>query len=131
MVSGCAFEGTWRHPSTADFGLLVLTGLLSGLAHYLLIKTFVLAVAVFVASFRYSASARGRADRVFIWDELPTELDWLGILLIVGSSIFIIHRAAKLERFGERLVLRFQCMHATNHQRDIGRRCVHRDKLER
>ena len=106
MVLGCAFEWTWRHPSTADFGPLVLTGLLSGLAHYLLIG-------------------------FFIWDELPTELDWLGILLIVGSSIFIIHRAAKLERFGERLVLRFQCMHATNHQRDIGRRCVHRDILER
>ena len=86
---------------------------------------------VVVAAFRYSASARGRADRVFIWDELPTELDWLGILLILGSSIFIIHRAAKLESFGERLVLRFQCMHATNHQRDIGRRCVRRDKLER
>ena len=106
VVSGCAFEGTWRPPSTADFGLLVLTGLLSGLAHYLLIG-------------------------FFIWDELPTELDWLGIFLIVGSSIFIIHRAAKLERFGGRLVLRFQCMHATNHQRDIGRWCVHRDKLER
>tara|TARA_Y100000766_G_C18806652_1_gene555817 strand:- start:837 stop:1040 length:204 start_codon:yes stop_codon:yes gene_type:complete len=64
-VSGCDFEGTWRHPSTADFSLLVLTGLLSGLAHYLLIETLVLTVAVVVAPFRYLASARGRTDRVF------------------------------------------------------------------
>ena len=85
---------------------MVLTGMLSGVAHYLPIETFVLAVVVVVAPFRYSALVWGVLIGFLIWDGLPTELDWLGIFLIVGVSIYIMHRVAKPKRFGERLVLR-------------------------
>ncbi|NKB57589.1 MAG: EamA family transporter [Alphaproteobacteria bacterium] len=94
-ASGFAFDGSWRLPTLLDFSFLVLTGLLSGAAHYLLIETFVLAEAAIVAPFRYSALVWGLLIGFFVWGDLPTELDWLGIFLIVGSGIYIIHRESK------------------------------------
>ena len=95
VASGFAVDGSWRLPTPFDFGLLVLTGLLSGAAHYLLIETFVLAEAAVVAPFRYSALIWGLLIGFLVWGDLPTESDWFGIFLIVGSGIYIIHRESK------------------------------------
>ena len=93
LVAACfAFAGNWRLPTMMDFALLVLTGLLSGAAHYLLIETFVLVEAAIVAPFRYSALIWGLLIGFLVWDHLPSRLNWLGICLIVGSGIYIIHR---------------------------------------
>jgi drug/metabolite transporter (DMT)-like permease len=97
-ASGFAFDGSWRLPTVIDFSFLVLTGLLSGAAHYLLIETFVLAEAAVVAPFRYSALVWGLLIGFLVWGDMPTESDWLGILLIVGSGIYIIHRESKRRR---------------------------------
>jgi len=97
-ASAFAFDGTWRLPSPLDFGYLILAGLLSGAAHYLLIETFVLAEAAVVAPFRYSALIWGLLIGFFVWGDLPTELDWLGVFLIVGSGIYIIHRESMRRR---------------------------------
>ena len=99
-ASGFAFDGSWRLPTLFDFSLLVLTGLLSGAAHYLLIETFVLAEAAVVAPFRYSALVWGLLIGFIVWGDLPTEPDWFGIFLIVGSGIYIIHRES-IRRSGE------------------------------
>lgn len=98
VASGFAFDGTWRLPTLPDFGLLVLTGLLSGAAHYLLIETFVLAEAAIVAPFRYSALVWGLGIGFIVWGDLPTGSDWLGIVLIVASGIYIIHRESQRRR---------------------------------
>ncbi len=93
LVAACfLLDGTWRLPTLFDFYLLILTGLLSGAAHYLLIETFVLAEAAVVAPFRYSALVWGLLIGFFVWSDVPTSSDWLGIVLIVGSGIYIIHR---------------------------------------
>jgi drug/metabolite transporter (DMT)-like permease len=93
LVAACfGFTGNWRLPTPMDFGLLVLTGLLSGAAYYLLIETFVLAESAIVAPFRYSALIWGLLIGFLVWDHLPTGLDWFGICLIVGGGIYIICR---------------------------------------
>ncbi|MDD9907068.1 MAG: DMT family transporter [Rhodospirillaceae bacterium] len=92
------FDGTWRMPDAVDFGLLVMTGLLSGAAHYLLIETFVRAEAAVVVPFRYTALVWGLAIGFVVWGDIPSGLDWLGILLIVGSGIYIVHREALRRR---------------------------------
>ena len=94
-AAGFAFDGSWRMPTLFDFGLLVITGLLSAAAHYLLIETFVLAEAAVVSPFRYSALVWGLLIGFFVWGDLPTGADWAGIFLIVGSGIYIIHRESK------------------------------------
>ena len=92
------FDGTWRMPDAVDFSLLVMTGLLSGAAHYLLIETFVRAEAAVVVPFRYTALVWGMAIGFVVWGDIPSGLDWLGILLIVGSGIYIVHREALRRR---------------------------------
>lgn len=98
VAAGFMFDGSWRTPTPLDFGMLILTGLLSGAAHYLLIETFVLAEAAVVSPFRYSALVWGLLIGFFVWGDVPTGLDWIGILLIVGSGIYIIHREARRRR---------------------------------
>jgi drug/metabolite transporter (DMT)-like permease len=96
LVVACfGFTGNWHLPTPIDFGLLVLTGLLSGAAHYLLIETFVLAEAAIVAPFRYPALIWGLLISFVVWDHLPTGLNCFGICLIVGSGIYIIHRESR------------------------------------
>ena len=97
-ASGFAFDGGWRTPTLIDFSMLVLTGLLSGAAHYLLIETFVLAEAAVVSPFRYSALVWGLLIGFLVWGDLPTGSDWIGIFLIVGSGIYIIQRESKRRR---------------------------------
>ena len=92
------FEDTWRLPGAVDFSLLVLTGLLSGGAHYLLIETFVRAEAAVVVPFRYTALVWGLAIGFVVWGDIPSGLDWLGILLIVSSGIYIVHRESLRRR---------------------------------
>lgn len=95
VAAGFAFDGTWRLPTPVDFGFLIITGLLSGAAHYLLIETFVLAEAAVVAPFRYSALVWGLLIGFIVWGDLPAVADWFGIALIVGSGIYIIHRESR------------------------------------
>lgn len=94
-ASGFAFDGSWRMPTPIGFSMLLLTGLLSGAAHYLLIETFVLAEVVAVSPFRYSALVWGLMIGYFVWGDLSTGLDWAGIILIIGRGIYIIHRESK------------------------------------
>ena len=55
LVAACfGFTGNWRLPTPMDFGVLVLTGLLSG--------------AAIVAPFRYSALIWGLLIGFLVWD---------------------------------------------------------------
>ncbi|MEX2616758.1 MAG: DMT family transporter [Alphaproteobacteria bacterium] len=90
--------GNWQAPPLSDFGWMVLTGVMSGIAHYLLIEAFVVAEAALVAPFRYSALLWGVALGYILWDELPAVHDWIGITLLVGSGLYIIHRQATLRK---------------------------------
>jgi drug/metabolite transporter (DMT)-like permease len=84
--------GDWQAPPMADFGLMVLTGFMSGLAHYLLIEAFVVAEAAVVAPFRYSALVWSVGLGWLLWDELPIATDWVGIVMLVASGLYILHR---------------------------------------
>jgi drug/metabolite transporter (DMT)-like permease len=84
--------GDWQMPLPGEFGLMVLTGLMSGSAHFLLIEAFVLAEAAVVAPFRYSGLIWGVGLGWILWDELPVQTDWVGIVLLVGSGLYILHR---------------------------------------
>ena len=69
-----------------------------GEAVTLVIETFVRAEAAGVVPFRYTALVWGMAIGFVVWGDIPSGLDWLGILLIVGSGIYIVHREALRRR---------------------------------
>ena len=81
-------------PPLTDFGLMVLTGFMSGAAHYLLIEAFVVGEAALVSPFRYSALIWGVGLGYVLWEELPASSDWIGITLLVASGLYVLHREA-------------------------------------
>lgn len=90
--------GGWQMPPIPELGLMILTGLMSGAAHYLLIEAFVAAEAAVVAPFRYSALIWGVALGYILWDELPAATDWIGIVMLVCSGLYILHRETALRK---------------------------------
>lgn len=88
------FSGDWPMPPLTDFGLMVLTGFMSGAAHYLLIEAFVVGEAALVSPFRYSALIWGVGLGYVLWEELPASSDWIGITLLVASGLYVLHREA-------------------------------------
>jgi drug/metabolite transporter (DMT)-like permease len=72
--------------------LLLILGSISGYAHVLVVKAFRLAPLSLLAPFQYfeiiSATVLGYA----LFNDFPNFSKWIGILIIVGSGLFIIWR---------------------------------------
>jgi drug/metabolite transporter (DMT)-like permease len=72
--------------------LLLILGSISGYAHMLVVRAFRLAPLSLLAPFQYfeiiSATVLGYA----LFGDFPNAAKWLGILIIVGSGLFIIWR---------------------------------------
>jgi drug/metabolite transporter (DMT)-like permease len=84
--------GDWSKLTIMDIGLLAVTGLLSGTAHYLLIQAFSTGEASLVAPFKYSSLLWGVLIGTLVWGDLPDQWMILGSILVVGSGLYILHR---------------------------------------
>jgi drug/metabolite transporter (DMT)-like permease len=84
--------GDWRWLTAFDLGLMAVTGLLSGTAHYLLIQAFATGEASLVAPFKYSSLLWGVLIGAFVWGDLPDQWMIMGAVLVVGSGLYILHR---------------------------------------
>ena len=84
--------GDWSKLTIMDIGLLAVTGLLSGTAHYLLIQAFSTGEASLVAPFKYSSLLWGLLIGTLVWGDLPDQWMILGSILVVGSGLYILHR---------------------------------------
>ncbi len=80
-------------PSTAlGLGLLVLLGAIAGYIHLLVVRAFRMATLSVLAPFQYFEIIAAVALGYFLFDEFPTPSKWLGIMIIVGSGLFILWR---------------------------------------
>lgn len=80
-------------PSTAlGLGLLVLLGAISGYIHLLVVRAFRMATLSVLAPFQYFEIIAAVALGYVLFDEFPTPSKWLGIMIIVGSGLFILWR---------------------------------------
>lgn len=84
----------WTVPVAPDFGLMALCGIIWGVAFYLLTRAYMLASAVTVAPFEYTAMPLAVLWGYVFWQEIPALSDVSGIALIVGAGIYIIWREA-------------------------------------
>ena len=88
---GILLQG-WRQPSLPDLALLCLVGLCGGLAQYLMTLSYRhLAIAI-LAPLRYLTIVFGGLFGYLIWDELPDAYSLTGILVIVASGLYTLHR---------------------------------------
>ncbi|SIQ93772.1 EamA domain-containing membrane protein RarD [Rhizobium sp. RU33A] len=96
LLLGTAAEGVDFEMSlpTSWLGLvlLVLLGAISGYIHLLVVSAFRMATLSVLAPFQYFEIIAAVALGYLLFDEFPTPSKWLGILIIVGSGLFILWR---------------------------------------
>lgn len=85
----------WVTPTLADFGVMVLLGVLAAAGHFLLIKAFDYAPATFLAPLGYAEMVTAVLVGYIAYRDLPDALSWLGIAIIVGAGILVSTRQQK------------------------------------
>ncbi len=69
--------------------------LLATLSHLLIVIAFTRAEASILAPFQYLEIVTMTIAGYLIWGELPTPMKWLGIIIIIGSGLYIFLRERK------------------------------------
>jgi len=82
----------WKTPTPGDLALLVVMGLLGGVAQILHTTAFRSAPVAVLAPFEYSAMLWAVIAGYVVWNDLPTYWTGAGTTLIVFSGLYILHR---------------------------------------
>lgn len=87
----------WIMPGANDFVLLALTGLTSALGFMCSSNAYQREQASRISPFEYVMIIWVTLLSYLFWSEVPDPMTWLGIALIVGSGLYVIHREGQLE----------------------------------
>jgi len=82
----------WTPPTWTQAAGLAGLGLVGGLAQYCLIRAFSLAPAALVAPFDYSYILYATVLGYVVFGDFPASATWIGLALLTGSGLYIIHR---------------------------------------
>lgn len=88
----------WIWPAGVDWPILVAVGVTSAFGGYAIGQAYKLSEAAFVAPFEYAAMPMAVLWGYLVFSELPDTVAVFGILLILGSGIYLILREAALRR---------------------------------
>ena len=86
----------WSWPTPKHFGLLFVAGACSAVGGYLIAEAYRCSAAGLVAPFEYSSLLLAAFWGFAIWGELPGAGSIVGIVLILGSGLFVALREARL-----------------------------------
>ncbi len=92
VVCSAAWESDWVVPAFAPACLMVSLGLFAGVGHYLLIKAFERMGPAVAAPFSYTQLGWAVLFGYVFFGETPDFLSILGILIIVGSGLYVVLR---------------------------------------
>lgn len=88
----------WTWPADGDWVYMIALGLNTGVVIYCLAQAYRMANAATVAPFEYTGLPMAILWGWLIWGELPDPIVWLGILLIMGSGLFVFFREKQKAR---------------------------------
>ncbi|MCP5001835.1 MAG: DMT family transporter [Hyphomicrobiales bacterium] len=88
----------WSVPGIFDLFLIVVCGLIAAVGFYCLAQAYRIAPASVVAPFEFVAMPLAMFWGVLIWAEHPSSTTIAGVLLIVGSGIYVLNREAVRKR---------------------------------
>jgi len=86
----------WVWPDATQWALLLGIGLVSALAQLLMTEAYRAGEPTLVAPFEYSGIIWTTLLGAIIWAEAPDRWDGIGILILVGSGLYIWYREVKL-----------------------------------
>ncbi len=96
----------WTVPAPEGLGLMAVTGLTFGVGFYFLTQAYRMSQPSLVAPFEYTAILWAVFWGYAFWRETPDLLAYVGIALIVGSGMYVVHR----ESIGRRRLVRGQTL---------------------
>jgi drug/metabolite transporter (DMT)-like permease len=82
----------WIWPTAMDWVWLILLGALGGVAQVLVTRAWRLAPAGILAPFDYASIVLAMLYGYFWFHEQPSWTVWLGLPLVIGSGLYILHR---------------------------------------
>lgn len=94
--STLALPFVWRTPGALGWALMAASGLLHGLAHYLVTRAFALAPAAILAPFNYAQLIGATAIGYLLFGDLPDRWTLVGALVIVAAGLYVAHRERRL-----------------------------------
>lgn len=93
MLGGlCTLPWGWSPLAFEDLGLMALSGLLVGTAHYCLIDRFRWAGAALLAPFKYVSMVWAVILGFVLWGDLPDAWTLSGAAVVIGGGLYIIRR---------------------------------------
>jgi drug/metabolite transporter (DMT)-like permease len=92
VVFGVAVPFTWRPPTPTAWGLMVWTGIASGLGHFLFIRAHHLARVVVLAPFLYTQLVFATLVGFLVFSELPDAWTLSGAVVIISSGLYVFFR---------------------------------------
>ena len=90
--------GFWKMPNTYDFILLILIGLLGGIANLLLTQSYKLAEVTLTTPLKYLSLVIAIIFGFYFFEEIPSIYTLSGAALIVVSSAIIFIRESQLKK---------------------------------
>ena len=87
---------TWVQPTSTDFGIMVLLGILAAAGHFLLIKAFDHAPASWLAPLGYAEIVTAVICGYLAYGHLPDAVTWLGIAVIIAAGLWISVRERRI-----------------------------------
>jgi len=84
----------WVVPTWGDFGLMALCGPIAAVSFLLLSQAYRVAPAAVVTPFEYASLPAAVVIGYLAWGEVPVTTTWIGLALIVGAGLYIVHREA-------------------------------------
>lgn len=85
-------------PTPAQWGLLAGLGLIATVGHLLVVHAFRGAPVSILAPFQYIEIIGATILGLLVFNEFPDPVTWLGVLIIVGSGIYVFHRESRMAR---------------------------------
>lgn len=100
VVCGVAVPFVWTPPDAAGWGLMVLMGLCGAIGHYCLIRAYTVAEVSTVVPFTFTIMIWMTASGFVVFGDLPDLWAALGMAIIAGSGLYIMHRETRRRRAG-------------------------------
>lgn len=88
----------WIWPPVGDIVIMIGLGVLSAAGGYLVSQAYRMCEAGLVAPFEYVAMPLAIFWSIFIWNDWPAPVAWVGICLIAGAGLYVFYRETVLSR---------------------------------
>ena len=92
VISSLAAPFFWTPPTAEVWGLFIASGVLFGIAHFLVIKAFYFAEASALAPLNYLQVILAIAAGLLVFGEFPDAIALFGMVVIVGAGLFVFVR---------------------------------------